>query len=109
MEQFLTLLQGPAAATVLMGAILYTAYKFVLTYAIPRFDQTLKESNERFNAVVAEHKADRDAFVHTIERITARIDKMNEVTDEMARSVEGLHKSVSEIHQKLQDERLSRN
>jgi len=108
MEEFLTLMQGPAAATVLMGAILYTAYKFVLTYAIPLFQQTLKESNERFTAVVAEHKADRDTFVSTIERITTRIDKMNEVTDEMARSVEGLHKSVSEIHQKLQDERLRR-
>lgn len=109
MEEFITLLQGPAAATVLMGAILYVSYKFVIDYVVPRIDLSLKESNERYKELVTEHKADREMFVQTIERITARIDKMNEVTDDMAKSVEGLHKSVSEIHQKLQKEREDRS
>jgi methyl-accepting chemotaxis protein len=109
MEEFITLIQGPAAATVVMGIILYTVWKFVVDTIVPRVDQSLKESNDRYKEMVSEHKEDREMFVQTIERITARIDKMNDVTDDMAKSVEGLHKSVSEIHQKLQKEREDRS
>ena len=109
MEEFITLIQGPAAATVLMAVIIATAYKFVINYVIPRIDNSLKESNERYKEMVSEHKADREAWLHSIDKISARLDKMSEVTDDMAKTVEGLHKSVSEIHQKMQNERLGRN
>jgi hypothetical protein len=105
MEQFITLIQGPAAATVLMGAILVTAYKFVINYVVPRIDTSLKESNERYKELIAEHKADREAWLHSIDKISERLDRMSEMTNDMAKTVEGLHKSVSEITQKLQDSR----
>lgn len=105
MEQFITLIQGPAAATVLLGAILYTAYKFVLDYVIPRIDASLKESNERYRELLHEHKTDREAWLHSIDKITHRLDKMSEVTDDMAKTVDSLHKTVSAITQSLQDER----
>jgi len=105
MEQFIALIQGPAAATVLMAAIIATAYKFVINYVIPRIDASLKESNERYMELLSEHKADREAWLHSIDKITHRLDKMSEVTDDMAKSVESLHKSVSAITQQLQDER----
>ena len=109
MEQIIPLLQGPAAATVLMAVILYSVWKFVIDTIVPRVDLTLKESSDRYTEMVTEHKADREMFVQTIDRITHRIDKMNDVADDMAKSVEGLHKSVSEIHQKFQNEREDRN
>ena len=105
MEEFVTLIQGPAAATVLMGAILYTAYKFVLEYVIPRIDAALKESNERYKEMLTEHKADREAWLQSIDKISERIDRMSEVTDDMAKTVENLHSSVTAITQQLQNER----
>jgi chromosome segregation ATPase len=105
MEEFVTLIQGPAAATVLMGAILYTAYKFVLDYVIPRIDASLKESNERYKEMLTEHKADREAWLQSIDKISERIDRMSEVTDDMAKTVENLHSSVTAITQQLQNER----
>jgi chromosome segregation ATPase len=105
MEEFVTLIQGPAAATVLMGAILYTAYKFVLDYVIPRIDAALKESNERYKEMLTEHKADREAWLQSIDKISERIDRMSEVTDDMAKTVENLHSSVTAITQQLQNER----
>ena len=105
MEQFITLIQGPAAATVLMGAILVTAYKFVINYVVPRIDTSLKESNERYKELIAEHKADREAWLQSIDKISERLDRMSDMTNDMAKTVEGLHKSVSEITQKLQDSR----
>jgi chromosome segregation ATPase len=105
MEEFVTLIQGPAAATVLMGAILYTAYKFVLEYVIPRIDAALKESNERYKEMLTEHKADREAWLQSIDKISERIDRMSEVTDDMAKTVENLHRSVAGITQQLQNER----
>ena len=105
MEEFVTLIQGPAAATVLMGAILYTAYKFVLDYVIPRIDASLTESNERYKEMLTEHKADREAWLQSIDKISERIDRMSEVTDDMAKTVENLHSSVTAITQQLQNER----
>lgn len=105
MEEFVTLIQGPAAATVLMGAILYTAYKFVLDYVIPRIDASLKESNERYKEMLHEHKADREAWLQSIDKISERLDRMSEVTDDMAKTVENLHSSVTAITQQLQNER----
>lgn len=105
MEEFVTLIQGPAAATVLMGAILYTAYKFVLDYVIPRIDAALKENNERYKEMLTEHKADREAWLQSIDKISERIDRMSEVTDDMAKTVENLHRSVAGITQQLQNER----
>lgn len=105
MEQFVGLIQGPAAATVLMAAIIATAYKFVINYVIPRIDASLKESNERYKEMIAEHKSDREAWLQSIDKITNRLDKMSEVTDDMAKTVENLHNSVSAITQQLQDSR----
>jgi hypothetical protein len=103
MEQFVTLIQGPAAATVLMGAILVTAYKFVLNYVLPRIDASLKESNDRYKEMLAEHKSDREAWLHSIDKITHRLDKMSEVTDDMAKTVAQLHSQVSTITETLRD------
>lgn len=105
MEQFISLIQGPAAATVLMAAIIATAYKFVINYVIPRIDASLRESNERYKELLAEHKSDREAWLQSIDKITHRLDKMSEVTDDMAKTVENLHNSVSAITQQLQNER----
>jgi len=105
MEEFITLIQGPAAATVLMAAILYTAYKFVLDVVVPRIDDALKDSNERYKEMLAEHKADREAWLQSIDKISDRLDKMSEVTDDMAKTVENLHSSVTAITQQLQNER----
>ena len=105
MEQFITLIQGPASATVLMAAIIATAYKFFITYMIPRIDASLKENNDRYKEMMAEHKEDRAAWLSSIDKISERIDRMSEVTDDMAKSVDSLHKSVSAITQQLQDDR----
>lgn len=105
MEQFISLIQGPAAATVLMAAILGTAYKFVINYVIPRIDQSLKDSNDRYKEMIHEHKLDREAWLKSIDKISERLDKMSEVTDDMAKTVESLHNSVSAITQQLQDAR----
>lgn len=107
MEQIVTLIQGPAAATVLMAVIIATAYKFVINYIIPRIDASLKESNERYKELLAEHKTDREAWLHSIDKISHRLDKMSEVTDDMAKTVESLHKTVEGITQTLQDARKS--
>lgn len=103
MEQFITLIQGPASATVLMAIIIATAYKFVLTYVIPRIDQSLKDNNDRFKEMVAEHKSDREAWLNSIDKITNRLDKMSEVTDDMAKTVAQLHSQVSNITETLRD------
>lgn len=107
MEQFIALIQGPAAATVLMAAIIATAYKFVINYVIPRIDASLRESNDRYKELLAEHKSDREAWLASIDKITHRLDKMSEVTDDMAKTVENLHNSVSAITQQLQNDRKS--
>lgn len=104
-EQFITLIQGPAAATVLMAAILVAIYKFVINYVIPRIDTALKESDERYKVMINEHKADREAWLKSIDKITHRLDKMSEVTDDMAKTVDSLHKTVAGITQSLQDSR----
>ena len=105
MEEFITLVQGPAAAASILGAILYTVWKFFLDYAVPRIDLSLKENNDRYKELLAEHKSDREAWLHSIDKISERIDRMSEVTDDMAKTVDSLHKSVAAITQQLQDER----
>jgi len=105
MEQLIPLIQGPAGATVIMAVIIATAYKFVITYMIPRIDLSLKENNERYKEMMAEHKEDRAAWLTSIDKITHRLDRMSELTDDMSKSVDSLHKSVSAITQQLQDDR----
>jgi len=108
-SDLIALIQGPAAATVIMGAILVTAYKFLLNVIVPRVDASLKESNERYKELIAEHKTDREAWMASIDKVSSGLDDMSESMSQMSKTVEGLHKSVSEIHQKMQDERLLRN
>lgn len=105
MEEFITLVQGPAAAASVLGAILYTVWKFFLDYVIPRFDLALKENNDRYKDLLSEHKSDREAWLQSIDKISERLDRMSEVTDDMAKTVENLHSSVTAITQQLQNER----
>lgn len=105
MEQLIPLIQGPAGATVIMAVIIATAYKFVITYMIPRLDATMKENNDRYREMIAEHKEDRAAWLTSIDKITNRLDRMSELTDDMAKSVDSLHSQVAAITQSLQDER----
>jgi hypothetical protein len=105
MEQFIALIQGPAAATVLMAVIIATAYKFIINYIIPRVDAMLKDSNERYREMMAEHKEDRAAWLKSIDKITHRLDRMSELTDVMSKSVDSLHNQVAGITQQLQDDR----
>lgn len=105
----IALIQGPAAATVIMGAILVAGYKFLLNVVVPRVDASLKESNERYKDLIKEHREDREAWMVSIDKMASGLDDMTDSMAQMSKTVEGLHKSVSEIHQKMQDERLLRN
>lgn len=105
MSEFIALIQGPAAAASVLGAILWTAWKFFLDYVIPRIDGALKEGNDRYREMMTEHKADRDAWLASIDKITHRLDRMSALTDDMSKSVESLHSQVAAITQSLQDER----
>lgn len=104
MEQIIALIQGPASATVIMAAIIFSSYKFVLDHVVPRVDLALKESNDRYKAMIQEHKSDRDAWLGSICWITERLDKMTDTTADMNKCMEELHQSVTEIkHQMHQD------
>lgn len=105
MEQLIPLIQGPAGATVIMAVIIATAYKFVITYMIPRLDATMKENNDRYKEMMAEHKEDRAAWLTSIDKISDRLDRMSALTDEMSKSVTQLHSQVEQITETLQNER----
>lgn len=105
MQEFITLVQGPAAAASILGAILYTVWKFFLDYAVPRIDLALKENNDRYKELLTEHKADRDAWLTSIDKISDRLDRMSALTDEMSKSVTQLHSQVEQITETLQNER----
>lgn len=107
MEEFITLIQGPAAATVIMGAIIYGAWNFLNNIIVPRVDQMIKENNERYKEIFNQHQVDRDVWLHSIDKISDRLDKMSAVTEEISKTVEGLHKTITDITQKLQDEKKS--
>lgn len=106
MEQFITLIQGPAAASVIMGFIIYGAWSFLNNIIVPRVDSMIKENNERYKEIFSQHQADREVWLKSIDKISERLDKMSDVTEEMSRTVEGLHKTITEITQKLSDSRL---
>lgn len=97
MEQLFPLLQGPAAATVIMGVILSGAWKFLNGVIVPRVDGLIKENNIRFEKMVAEHQSDRNAWLLSIDKISERIDKMSETTAEMSKAVDDLNKSMNDI------------
>ena len=105
MEEFITLVQGPAAAASVLGAILYTVWKFFLDYVIPRFDLALKENNDRYKDLLSEHKSDREAWLQSIDKISERLDRMSALTDDMSKSVTQLHSQVEHITETLQNER----
>jgi divalent metal cation (Fe/Co/Zn/Cd) transporter len=105
MEQFVTLIQGPAAATVIMGCIIYGAWQFLNNIIVPRVDSMIKENNERYKEIFSQHQSDRDTWLRSIDKISDRLDKMSEVTEEMSHTVEALHRTITEITQKLQDSR----
>ena len=107
MEEFVSLIQGPAAATVIMGCIIYGAWQFLNNIIVPRVDAMIKENNERYKEIFSQHQADRDVWLKSIDKISERLDKMSEVTEEMGKVVQSLHDSISDITQKLQDQRKS--
>ena len=107
MEEFVSLIQGPAAATVIMGCIIYGAWQFLNNIIVPRVDSMIKENNERYKEIFSQHQADRDVWLKSIDKISERLDKMSEVTEEMGKVVQSLHDSISDITQKLQDQRKS--
>lgn len=105
MEQLIPLLQGPAAASVIMGLIIYGAWTFLNNVIVPRVDSMIKENNERYKEIFKQHQDDRDVWLKSIDKIAERLDKMSEVTEEMSKTVEGLHKTITEITQKIQETR----
>lgn len=105
MEQLIPLLQGPAAASVIMGLIIYSAWTFLNNVVVPRVDSMIKENNERYKEIFKQHQDDRDVWLKSIDKISERLDKMSEVTEEMSKTVEGLHKTITEITQKIQETR----
>jgi len=105
MEQFIPLLQGPAAASVIMGLIIYGAWTFLNNVIVPRVDSMIKENNERYKEIFKQHQDDRDVWLKSIDKISERLDKMSEVTEDMGKTVQGLHQTITEITQKLQDSR----
>lgn len=105
MEEFIAIVQGPAAAASILGAILYTVWKFFLDYVIPRFDLALKENNDRYKELLSEHKSDREAWLQSIDKISERLDRMSALTDDMSKSVTQLHSQVEQITVSLQNER----
>ena len=107
MEEFVSLIQGPAAATVIMGCIIYGAWQFLNNIIVPRVDSMIKENNERYKEIFSQHQSDRDVWLKSIDKISERLDKMNEVTEEISHTVEALHNTITDITQKLQDDRKS--
>lgn len=105
MEQFISLIQGPAAATVVMSMIVYAAWQFLNNVIVPRVDVMIKDNNERYKEIFGQHQADRDVWLKSIDKISDRLDKMSEVTEEMSHTVEALHKTITDINQKLQETR----
>lgn len=105
MEEFITLIQGPAAATVIMGCIIYGAWNFLNNIIVPRVDSMIKDNNERYKEIFSQHQSDRDVWLKSIDKISERLDNMSRVTEEIGKTVEGLHRSITDITQKLQDER----
>lgn len=95
MEQFINLIQGPAAATVLMAVIIATSYKFIINYVVPRVDAMLKDSNERYREMMAEHKQDRAAWLTSIDKITHRMDRMTASVDTLKSDVQDLKDAVT--------------
>lgn len=106
MEQFITLIQGPAAASVVMGLVIYGFWQFLNNIIVPRVDVMIKENNERYKEMFTQHQTDREVWLKSIDKISERLDRMSEVTEDMSKTVQGLHQTITEITQKLQVERI---
>jgi hypothetical protein len=98
-EHVLDLLNGPAAATVVMAVILATGYRLLVNVAIPRLDKMLKDCNDRMKELMREHAADRSMFVSSMTALTDRIDKMTA-------SVDMLKVDVADLKDLTQQRRL---
>ena len=105
MEQFINIIQGPAGAIGVMAAVLYGAWTFLNNVVVPRVDLMIKDNNERYKEIFGQHQADREVWLKSIDKISQRLDKMSDVTEEMSRTVEGPHKTITEITQKIQETR----
>ena len=108
MEQYINLIQGPAAASVVMGLIIYGLWQFLNNIIVPRVDMMIKENSERYKEMFTQHQADREVWLKSIDKISERLDRMSEVTEDMSKTVQGLHQTITEITQKLQVEREGR-
>jgi hypothetical protein len=94
-EHILALLNGPAAATVVMAVILTTGYRLLVNVAIPRLDKMLKDCNDRMQDLMREHTQDRTVFVETMTSLTSRIDKMSSSVETLKSDVQDLKSAVT--------------
>lgn len=71
------LISGPAAAVVVLAAILFGIHNLLVKYAIPIIKAQLKQTQDNLERIMAEHKEDREAYLEGISSVNKRLDRVD--------------------------------
>jgi len=69
---------GPFGALSIMMLILWGIYKFATVQAFPLLKEYVANQQKNVEAILAEHKKDREVFEATIVQLTKRQDRVEE-------------------------------
>jgi hypothetical protein len=78
MEKLIEAALGPFGALAIMMLILWGIYKFVTIQAFPLLKEYVANQQKNVEAILSEHKKDREVFESTIVQLTKRQDRVEE-------------------------------
>jgi len=78
LETLITAALGPFGALAIMILILWGIYKFITAQAFPLLKEYVQNQQKNVEAILTEHKKDREVFETTIVQLTKRQDRVEE-------------------------------
>lgn len=89
-ETLITAALGPFGALAIMILILFGIYKFVTAQAFPLLKEYVANQQKNCEAILGEHKKDREVFEATIIQLTKRQDRVEEDIEEIKTDIKSI-------------------
>jgi len=77
-EALITAALGPFGALAILMLVLYAIYKFTTVQAFPLLKEYVSNQQKNVEAILSEHKKDREVFENTIVQLSKRQERVEE-------------------------------
>ena len=94
MEKLLEAALGPFGALAIMMLILWGIYKFITTQGFPLLKEYVANQQKNVEAILTEHKKDREVFEATIIQLTKRQDRVEDDIEDIKTDIKIIKEKI---------------